>query len=105
MGNEKAFVKLYNNSHPFVHFVLIAVTYNLMHTNALFQHHQPAAQKPDHNHVLEHSLHQLLREVHFKNVYHPMPHPVTAILGMSKRRRLAGPHGYNRAELLEMTQR
>ena len=58
--------------------------------------------KSDHNHVLEHSLHQLLREVHHKNSFHPMPHPVTALLGMSKRRCLAGPQAFSRTELLDM---
>ncbi len=32
-----------------------------------------------------------------------MQHPVTALVGMSKRRRLAGPTGLGRAELVEMT--
>lgn len=58
--------------------------------------------KSDHNHVLEHSLHQLLREIHHKTSFHPMPHPVTALLGMSKRRCLAGPHAFSRTELLDM---
>ena len=62
-------------------------------------------QKPDQNPVLEHSLHQLLREMHYKNIHHPMPHPVTAMLGMSKRRRLAGPQAADRKSLLEMTER
>jgi len=59
------------------------------------QHHA------DHNHVLEHSLHQLLREVHSRNSYQPLPHPATAVLGVSKRRRLAGPLGYTREKLHE----
>uniref|UniRef100_T1JGQ6 Uncharacterized protein n=1 Tax=Strigamia maritima TaxID=126957 RepID=T1JGQ6_STRMM len=59
--------------------------------------------KPDHNHVLEHSLHQLLREVHHNTMHHPMPHPATAMLGVSKRRRLAGPEAFDRHALLEMT--
>lgn len=58
--------------------------------------------KADHNHVLEHSLHQLLREVHFRNLHHPMPHPTTATLGVSRKRRLAGPAAYSRQMLLEM---
>ncbi|XP_074660283.1 mediator of RNA polymerase II transcription subunit 17-like [Tubulanus polymorphus] len=65
---------------------------------------QGIQQRPDHNHVLEHSLHQLLREVHYKNIHHPMPHPVTATLGVSKRRRLAGPCALSRQELVEMMQ-
>ncbi|XP_014776728.1 mediator of RNA polymerase II transcription subunit 17 [Octopus bimaculoides] len=60
--------------------------------------------KVDHNHVLEHSLHQLLREAHYKTINHSPPHPVTVTLGLSKRRRLAGPHGYSRQDLTEMTE-
>lgn len=60
--------------------------------------------KVDHNHVLEHSLHQLLREAHYKTINHPPPHPVTVTLGLSKRRRFAGPHGYSRQDLTEMTE-
>ncbi|KAG8180030.1 hypothetical protein JTE90_026632 [Oedothorax gibbosus] len=48
--------------------------------------------KHEHKPVLEHSLHQLLRELHYKAIHHPMPHPTTSALGISKRRRLAGPH-------------
>lgn len=50
----------------------------------------PAPSKSDHDHVLEHSLHQLLREVHHKNTHHPFPHPSTGPLGPSKKRCLAG---------------
>lgn len=57
----------------------------------------------DHDHVLEHSLHQLLREVHFKSTHHPFPHPASGPLGPSKRRMLAGPMAADRHELLEMT--
>ncbi|XP_055389392.1 mediator of RNA polymerase II transcription subunit 17 [Condylostylus longicornis] len=57
----------------------------------------------DHDHVLEHSLHQLLREVHHKNSHHPFPHPASGPLGPSKRRMLAGPMAADRQELLEMT--
>lgn len=59
--------------------------------------------KTDHDHVLEHSLHQLLREVHHKNTHHPFPHPSSGPLGPSKRRCLAGPTAADRHELLEMT--
>lgn len=57
----------------------------------------------DHDHVLEHSLHQLLREVHHKNTHHPFPHPSSGPLGPSKKRMLAGPMAFDRFELLEMT--
>lgn len=57
----------------------------------------------DHDHVLEHSLHQLLRDVHFKNTHHPFPHPASGPLGPSKKRMLAGPMAADRYELVEMT--
>ncbi|KAJ8672584.1 hypothetical protein QAD02_003843 [Eretmocerus hayati] len=64
---------------------------------------KPVPQNTDHDHVLEHSLHQLLREVHHKNTHHPFPHPSSAPLGPSKRRCLAGPTAADRHELIEMT--
>lgn len=57
----------------------------------------------DHDHVLEHSLHQLLREVHHKNMHHPFPHPASGPIGPTKKRTLAGPMAFDRYELLEMT--
>ncbi|KAI4497962.1 hypothetical protein M0802_006786 [Mischocyttarus mexicanus] len=63
----------------------------------------PPPHKTDHDHVLEHSLHQLLREVHHKNTHHPFPHPSSGPLGPSKRRCLAGPMAADRYELLEMS--
>ncbi|BFZ07539.1 hypothetical protein BsWGS_10578 [Bradybaena similaris] len=63
-----------------------------------------APHKLEHNHVLEHSLHQLLREVHDRNLNYSPPHPANAMLGMSKRRRLAGPKAMSRSELVEMVQ-
>lgn len=64
---------------------------------------KPVPQSVEHDHVLEHSLHQLLREVHYKNTHHPFPHPSSGPLGPSKRRALAGPTAADRYELLEMT--
>ncbi|XP_014675300.1 PREDICTED: mediator of RNA polymerase II transcription subunit 17-like isoform X2 [Priapulus caudatus] len=66
------------------------------------QQQQQQRQKSEHNHILEHSLHQLLREMHTANISLPMPHPSTAMLGASKRRRLAGPHAFSRASLLQL---
>ncbi|KMQ98286.1 mediator of rna polymerase ii transcription subunit 17 [Lasius niger] len=63
----------------------------------------PSPHKTEHDHVLEHSLHQLLREVHYKNSQHPFPHPASGPLGPSKRRYLAGPTAADKYELLEMT--
>ena len=59
----------------------------------------PPPHKSEHDHVLEHSLHQLLREVHHKNTHHPFPHPSSGPLGPSKRRCLAGPTAADRYEL------
>lgn len=58
------------------------------------QQSTPLPSKGDHDHVLEHSLHQLLREVHHKNTHHPFPHPASAPLGPSKKRYLAGNKNY-----------
>jgi len=66
---------------------------------------QAPAPRTDHKHVLEHSLHQLLREVHHKTLHLAPPHPVTATFGVSKRRRLAGPTAMSRADLKEMVER
>ena len=59
----------------------------------------------DDNYVLEHSLHQLLRQVHLNNVGQPAPHPSSAPLGPTKRRRLAGPQAHDRHELVLMAKR
>jgi mediator of RNA polymerase II transcription subunit 17 len=64
----------------------------------------PPPQNMNHDHVLEHSLHQLLREIHHKNTHHPFPHPSSGPIGPSKRRCLAGPCAADRHELLHMTQ-
>ncbi|XP_052272599.1 mediator of RNA polymerase II transcription subunit 17-like isoform X3 [Dreissena polymorpha] len=61
---------------------------------------QPA--RTDNKPVLEHSLHQLLREVHHKTLHLDPPQPATATFGFTKRRRLAGPLGLSRADLKEM---
>ncbi|XP_059476360.1 mediator of RNA polymerase II transcription subunit 17 [Neocloeon triangulifer] len=64
----------------------------------------PPPQSNGHDHVLEHTLHQLLRELHHKNTHHPFPHPSSGPIGPSKRRCLAGPCASDRYELLQMTQ-
>ncbi|XP_071802562.1 mediator of RNA polymerase II transcription subunit 17-like isoform X5 [Asterias amurensis] len=56
------------------------------------------------NHALEHSLHQLLRELHRSNMNGSTPRPITASHTMSKKRRLAGPHALSRKELTDMQQ-
>ena len=59
-------------------------------------------QQRDHSHVLEHSLHQLLRLAHQKNINPDHAGLSTAPVGIPKRRRLAGPEAASRKELLEM---
>lgn len=60
----------------------------------------PTARK-EHKPVLEHSLHQLLRDVHYNALHHPMPHPTTAVMGMSRKRYLAGPEAHDKHTLVE----
>ena len=60
---------------------------------------------PEHNQVLEHSVHQLLRETHYNNMHHPTPHPTTAQAGISRAWQDAGPNATDRATLVEMTKR
>ncbi|XP_064113711.1 mediator of RNA polymerase II transcription subunit 17-like [Macrobrachium nipponense] len=59
--------------------------------------------KYKHEHDLEHSLHQLLHRVYHQSFQHPLPHPVYAPMGMSKRRRAAGPEGMERNQIIQMT--
>ncbi|XP_053200471.1 mediator of RNA polymerase II transcription subunit 17-like [Panonychus citri] len=54
-----------------------------------------------HKPVLEHTLHQLLRDMHYNALHHPMPHPTTATLGLSRVRYFAGPEAYDRHILTE----
>ena len=62
----------------------------------------PYFQQGNHSHDLEHSLHQLLRRQHSKNINHEGPCLSSAPVGISKRRRLAGPRAADRRSLLEM---
>lgn len=81
----------------------IQLIISLCHTTSyqVFENEQKKKQD-GHDHVLEHSLHQLLREVHHKNTHHPLPHSGHAY-GIAKKRLLAGPMAFDRHELLEMT--
>ena len=60
---------------------------------------QPAK---DHSHVLEHSLHQLLRKAHLRNLNPESGGLSSSPVGVSKRRRLAGPRAGDRSSLLKM---
>jgi len=56
----------------------------------------------DHSHVLEHSLHQLLRKVHRGNINPDGPGLSSAPVGVPRKRRAAGPGAADRHSLLEM---
>lgn len=64
------------------------------------QRSSPDRSKPDdHLYVLEHNLHQLIREFHKQTLSSTvMPHPASAPFG-HKRMRLAGPMAYDKAEI------
>jgi len=65
----------------------------------------PGSQQPskdDHSHVLEHSLHQLLRKVHHHNINPSGPCLSSAPVGIPRGRRAAGPGSADRAQLLAM---
>jgi len=56
----------------------------------------------DHSHVLEHSLHQLLRKVHRSNINPDGPGLSSGPVGIPRKRRLAGPEAADKHSLLEM---
>jgi len=64
----------------------------------------PPQSRNDHSHVLEHSLHQLLRKVHRSNINPDGPGLSSAPVGVPRKRRSAGPGAADRHSLLEMTQ-
>ncbi|XP_030633394.1 mediator of RNA polymerase II transcription subunit 17 [Chanos chanos] len=69
------------------------------------QRASPEKTKPDdHLYVLEHNLHQLIREFHKQTLSSVvMPHPASAPFG-HKRLRLAGPMAYDKAEINALQQ-
>uniref|UniRef100_A0A1B0AFN8 Uncharacterized protein n=1 Tax=Glossina pallidipes TaxID=7398 RepID=A0A1B0AFN8_GLOPL len=52
--------------------------------------------------AFQHTLHQLLREVHHKNSHHPFSHPSSGPLGSSKNRMLACPLAADGPNVLDM---
>lgn len=56
----------------------------------------------EHNHVLEHTLHQLLRQVHQRNMNPDHGGLSSAPVGIPKRRRQAGPQAADRRTLLQV---
>lgn len=55
----------------------------------------------EHRQVLEHSLHQMLRDIHYQTLHQPIPHPATATLGVSRKRYFAGPECTDRQTLID----
>ena len=55
----------------------------------------------EHRRVLEHSLHQMLRDIHYQTLHQPIPHPATATLGVSRKRYFAGPECTDRQTLTD----
>ncbi|KAA0702463.1 Mediator of RNA polymerase II transcription subunit 17 [Triplophysa tibetana] len=86
-------------SHPFPG---LQLSISLCHSagEKKSQRASPDRIKPDdHLYVLEHNLHQLIREFHKQTLSSvTMPHPASAPFG-HKRLRLAGPMGYDKAEI------
>ncbi|XP_022101290.1 mediator of RNA polymerase II transcription subunit 17-like isoform X2 [Acanthaster planci] len=75
----------------------------LCHNTSTDSQTEPVKQ-PNHSHALEHSLHQLLRELHRSNMGGATPRPITSALTVSKKRRLAGPQAISRKELTDSQQ-
>ncbi|KAH9389102.1 Mediator of RNA polymerase II transcription subunit 17 [Tyrophagus putrescentiae] len=55
------------------------------------------------NAVLEHTLHQLLYKIHYRNLHHPLPHPASATLATNSVRFFCGPRAYDREMLTQLT--
>ena len=74
------------------------------HTNGVSSQQIPIAPQPakQHDHVLEHSLHQLLRKAHLRNLNPESGGLSSSPVGVSKKRRLAGPRAADRRTLLKM---
>lgn len=81
----------------------IQLIISLCHSTAVDNNQPAPLNDHDHDHVLEHTLHQLLREVHYQNSHHPFPHPASGPLGPNKKRMLAGPMAADRQTVLDMT--
>lgn len=78
---------------------------SLCHSSTNSIHNSKLPSKTDHNHVLEHSLHQLLREVHYRNTHQSSHHILSKPYDPNKRRVVAGPTSMDRFEFLEMSKR
>lgn len=85
----------------------LQLSISLCHSTGEKRSHRasPEKSKPDdHLYVLEHNLHQLIREFHKQTLSSVvMPHPASAPFG-HKRLRLAGPMAYDKAEISSLQQ-
>uniref|UniRef100_A0A3Q3EYD0 Mediator of RNA polymerase II transcription subunit 17 n=1 Tax=Labrus bergylta TaxID=56723 RepID=A0A3Q3EYD0_9LABR len=80
----------------------LQLSISLCHSTGEKKNHKASPEKPkpdDHLYVLEHNLHQMMREFHKQQLSSVvMPHPASAPFG-HKRMRLAGPQAYDKSEI------
>uniref|UniRef100_A0A3Q2EFQ6 Mediator of RNA polymerase II transcription subunit 17 n=1 Tax=Cyprinodon variegatus TaxID=28743 RepID=A0A3Q2EFQ6_CYPVA len=85
----------------------LQLSISLCHSTGEKKSNRASPEKPkpdDHLHVLEHNLHQMMREFHKQQLSSVvMPHPASAPFG-HKRLRLAGPMAYDKAEIANLQQ-
>uniref|UniRef100_A0A673BAP0 Mediator of RNA polymerase II transcription subunit 17 n=1 Tax=Sphaeramia orbicularis TaxID=375764 RepID=A0A673BAP0_9TELE len=85
----------------------LQLSISLCHSTGEKKNHRASPEKPkpdDHLYVLEHNLHQMMREFHKQQLSSVvMPHPASAPFG-HKRLRLAGPLAYDKAEISNLQQ-
>uniref|UniRef100_A0A8C9ZGY0 Mediator of RNA polymerase II transcription subunit 17 n=1 Tax=Sander lucioperca TaxID=283035 RepID=A0A8C9ZGY0_SANLU len=85
----------------------LQLSISLCHFTGEKKNHRASPEKPksdDHLYVLEHNLHQMMREFHKQQLSSVvMPHPASAPFG-HKRMRLAGPMAYDKAEISSLQQ-
>uniref|UniRef100_A0A3Q2YNY4 Mediator of RNA polymerase II transcription subunit 17 n=1 Tax=Hippocampus comes TaxID=109280 RepID=A0A3Q2YNY4_HIPCM len=86
----------------------LQLSISLCHSTTEKRNYRASPEKPkpdDHLYVLEHNLHQMMREFHKQQLSSiVMPHPATAPFA-HKRLRLAGPLAYDKAEISGLQQR
>lgn len=56
------------------------------------------------NGVLEHTLYQLLHEIHYKNLHFPLPRPTSATLAINSTKYIAGPNALDKKTLTQLSQ-
>uniref|UniRef100_A0A3P8YI83 Mediator of RNA polymerase II transcription subunit 17 n=1 Tax=Esox lucius TaxID=8010 RepID=A0A3P8YI83_ESOLU len=85
----------------------LQLSISLCHSTGEKKNQRASPEKPkpdDHLYVLEHNLHQLMREFHKQTLSSiVMPHPASAPFG-HKRQRMAGPMAYDKAEISSLQQ-